>query len=226
MSGGFLEFKKISFNLCRKIISNDKTNYFRTSFYIYFVPNSKAQIDKNSDLYKTILEKDSLLFNIGFNTCAISHFENILSDDFEFLHDKDGISDKNSFIYNLRNGLCGSPETYQSRRELIAEKTEIYPLYKDNAVYAVIQNGSHRFYETISKGKENYVGSAKFTHLWKLKNNEWKLTKSYSFDHQTSDSANDLSPIFGNDNEIEKWLKESMFLLWELVLLLTEKCNR
>lgn len=30
-----------------------------------------AQVDKNSELYKTIISKDSLLFKVGFNTCDI-----------------------------------------------------------------------------------------------------------------------------------------------------------
>lgn len=71
-----------------------------------------AQVDKNSNLYKTILSKDSLLFNIGFNTCDISQFENLLSEKFEFFHDKDSISYKKEFLYNLRNGLCKSPTTH------------------------------------------------------------------------------------------------------------------
>ena len=39
-----------------------------------------AQVDKNSDVYRTILTKDSLLFDVGFNTCDIKQFENLLSD--------------------------------------------------------------------------------------------------------------------------------------------------
>lgn len=31
-----------------------------------------AQVQPNSELYKTIMEKDSLLFNVGFNTCNLS----------------------------------------------------------------------------------------------------------------------------------------------------------
>ena len=61
-----------------------------------------AQEEKSSDLYKTIMSKDSLLFNVGFNTCDISQFENLFSDDFEFYHDRDSISDKELFLLNLK----------------------------------------------------------------------------------------------------------------------------
>jgi hypothetical protein len=98
--------------------------------FIFFGTKSPAQVEKNSELYKTILSKDSLLFDIGFNHCNITQFENLLSDKFEFFHDKDSISYKKEFLYNLKNGLCKSPTTYQSRRELVSESTEIYPLYK------------------------------------------------------------------------------------------------
>ena len=61
-----------------------------------------SQEEKNSKLYKTIISKDSLLFNVGFNTCDISQFEKLLSDDFEFYHDLDSISDKALFLHNLK----------------------------------------------------------------------------------------------------------------------------
>ena len=99
-------------------------------FLLLFVTISlSGQVNKKSELYKIIISKDSLLFNIGFNTCDISQFENLLSEKFEFFHDKDSISYKKEFLHNLRNGLCISPKTYQSRRELLPESTEIYPLF-------------------------------------------------------------------------------------------------
>lgn len=176
---------------------------------LIFTAITKAQVNKNSELYKTILSKDSLLFTIGFNTCNISQFENLLSDQFEFFHDKDSISFKKDFLNNLRNGLCKSPTTYQSRRELERESTEIYPLYKNKVLYGAIQSGNHTFYETIAGNKETFASSAKFTHVWLLENGIWKLTKSLSYDHQNNNLATNQSSIFENDTEIEKWLFEN-----------------
>ncbi len=183
--------------------------------YLLFIPLLfiatllSAQIDIKSDLYKTIISKDSLLFNVGFNTCDISQFENLLSEKFEFFHDKDSISNKEQFLHNLRNGLCISPTTFQSRRELLPESTEIYPLYKREKLYGVIQIGIHQFFETIEKQKEVFGSSAKFTHLWLLENGVWKLTKSLSYDHQINLLDITKSSIFDNDAEIEKWLIEN-----------------
>ncbi len=143
-----------------------------------------AQVDKDSELYKTIISKDKLLFDVGFNTCNITRFEELLSDKLEFFHDKVGISDKKTFLEGFRNGLCRSPGTYQSRRELLDGSTEIYPLHNGDLLYGAIQTGIHRFYETESGKKEVARSTAKFTHVWQLENEKWKLTKGLSYDHQ------------------------------------------
>lgn len=153
--------------------------FFATSISVF------GQEVKTLELFKTIKSRDSLFFNVGFNTCDIKHIENLLSNKFEFFHDKVGVSFKKEFIHNLKNGLCISPKTYQSRRELVANSTEIYPLYKDNILYGIIQIGIHKFYETIDGKEETYASTAKFTHVWLLENGEWKLTKALSYDHQT-----------------------------------------
>lgn len=148
-----------------------------TSFFV------SAQVDTNSDLHKTILSKDSLLFQVGFNTCNISQFEDLLSEKFEFFHDIGGISDRTKFLNDLKNGLCKSPETYQSRRELISGSTQVFPLYENGKLYGAIQYGEHRFYESMN-GKERFASTAKFTHVWVLENGIWKLNKGLSYDHQ------------------------------------------
>ncbi len=150
------------------------------TIFILFGENCIAQVNKKSDLYKTIISKDSLLFNVGFNTCDISQFENLLSNNLKFYHDKDGISDKTKFLYDLKNGLCKNPETRQVKRVLVSESTKISPLYRNGILYGVIHNGEHLFYES----KESQPGIAKFTNVWQLENGDWKLATSLSFDHR------------------------------------------
>jgi len=62
-------------------------------------------------------------------------------------------------------------------------------------LYAAIQIGIHQFYETTAtkgqpllKKNEKLVGKAKFTHLWILENNEWKLKRALSYDHSAVNS--------------------------------------
>ena len=173
--------------------------------FFTFSINSKAQVSEKSELYKTILSKDSLLFSVGFNHCEIKQFENLLSDNLRFYHDKDGFSDKTKFLYDLKNGLCKSPETRQVKRLLVTESTAIFPLYRNGILYGAIHNGDHLFYEN----KDSQPGSAKFSNLWMLENNEWKLAASLSFAHQAYKIKETENSIFENDTEIEKWLKQN-----------------
>ncbi len=177
-----------------------------TTFLILLTTFSAfTQVDKNSDLYKTILSKDSLLFNVGFNTCDIKQFEILLSNSLKFYHDKDGISDKTKFLADLKKGICNNQENRQVKRFLVDGSTEIFPLYKNGILYGAVQNGAHQF----SEKRESEAGIAKFTNVWQLENNEWKLTTSFSFDHKPLENSTTEKSFFGNDSQIEKLLKEN-----------------
>lgn len=177
-------------------------------FFILLMNMFQAQTEKTDPLYKTILSKDSLFFSEGYNTCNIGKMESMLSDGFEFYHDKGGFEDKKKFIIDFKNGLCKSPETYQLKRVLVDKSTEIYPMYKEGKIYAAIQNGDHLFYEKVGDQAEKLVGEAKFTHLWILENAEWKLKNSLSFDHHPKQTT-DSDTMFDNDQSMQNWLKEN-----------------
>jgi len=168
-----------------------------------------SQEEKNSELYKTIMSRDSLLFKVGFNTCDVSQFENLLSNNFEFYHDHDSIQDKALFLKNIRKGLCGSTKTYQARRDLVEGSTEIYPLTKNGVLYGALQIGIHQFFEPSPGKKDKFGSTARFTHLWILENGIWKLRRSLSYDHQNVNTVGTKSSLFDNDLEIEKWLKQN-----------------
>lgn len=185
-----------------------KSSGFILPFLILFVNIMQAQTEKTDPLYKTIISKDSLFFSVGYNTCNIKQMESLLSDRFEFYHDKGGFEDRKNFITDFKNGLCKSPETYQIKRVLINKSTEIYPMYKDGKIYAAIQNGDHLFYEKMGSQAEKLVGEAKFTHLWILENAEWKLKNSLSFNHHPKQTT-DNETMFDNDQSMQNWLKEN-----------------
>lgn len=144
----------------------------------------KAQVSENSELYKTLKTNDSLLFNVGFNKCDIQQFQNLTSDDLEFYHDKAGvINSKEEFIKVMANGICKKDNPYKARRELVENSLKVFPLYNNGKLYGAIQNGNHRFFENF-EGKEKAGSIAKFSHLWILEDNQWKIKRIYSFDHQ------------------------------------------
>ena len=153
-------------------------------FTILFSALVTGQVDKTSELFQQLEKKDSLMFNVGFNTCNMTPFRELVSEDFEFYHDKGGITNsKAEFIQIFKEGLCNSPSTYQSRRELVAGSLEVFKLKKNGEVYGAIQKGIHRFFEKSVGEPETEGNTARFTHLWLLENNEWKLSRALSYDH-------------------------------------------
>lgn len=139
----------------------------------------QSQVEKTSELYNVLKFNDSLIFNASFNTCNLKELASLINDDFEFYHDKSGqMKGKDTFIKNTKNGLCKS--THKLRRELEMDTLEVYPLNTNNGqLYGAIQKGIHSFYENDKKGS-----IAKFTHLWVLKENNWKLKRVLSYDHK------------------------------------------
>lgn len=169
--------------------------------------NMYAQLDKSSLLFKTLKTKDSLLFNVGFNTCDINQFENLVSDNFEFYHDQAGItSSKSKFIEGIKNGLCKL--TYKPKRVLVEESLEVFQLENNGVLYGAIQIGKHKFY-AIEKNQAEYLTTvAQFTHIWILENKQWKFSKGFSYNHKDVEKPINKNILFNDKIETERWLKQ------------------
>jgi CubicO group peptidase (beta-lactamase class C family) len=166
-----------------------------------------GQVEKSSRLYKSIQIKDSLLFNVGFNTCDIIQFEFLVSESFEFYHDQAGITNsKAEFISGIKNGLCKLP--YKPKRVLSENKMEVFPLEKNGVLYGAIQTGIHNFYAVEDNKSEYLTSTAKFTHVWILENGDLKLTKGLSYDHKDFEKPFDENLLFTDKSETERWLKQ------------------
>jgi len=140
-----------------------------------------SQVNTTDELYKTAKKLDSLIFDVGFNQCDLSHYDSIISNDLEFYHDKGGItSGKEAFTASIRNNICGGPN--KVRRELVPGSMKVYPLYNKNVLYAFIQEGEHDFAE-LGQGKWIKGSRAKFTILWLLEDKGWKMKRVLSYDH-------------------------------------------
>lgn len=154
-----------------------------------------GQVEINSELYKTLKINDSLLFDVGFNTCDLSAFESLLAEDLEFYHDKGGITpSKKAFIQTFKNGICKSPQ-YKSRRELVDGSLEVYPLFNKGELYGALQKGVHRFFESANGEPESQGSTAKFTHLWLKEGSQWTLKRVLSYDHQMISIENNTKVI-------------------------------
>ncbi|MCM8568247.1 nuclear transport factor 2 family protein [Gramella jeungdoensis] len=148
-----------------------------------YTPNF-SQVPVESDLYKELQRKDSLLFKEGFDKCRISEFEDFISEDLEFYHDQGGLStNKEDFLTAVRNNICGNPDK-KPIRKLRKGSLKVFPLYHNGKLYGAIQKGTHDFF-IKEPNKELYMTSkAKFTHVWLLENDEWILKRVLSYDHQ------------------------------------------
>lgn len=148
---------------------------------------SNAQVATDSELYKVLAKKDSILFNAAFNTCDIGTLEEIFTKDFEFYHDKGGATEgRDSFLDPMKVNCAnrGSKALQPSKRILVPGSLEVYPLYKNGELYGAIQHGVHSF-EFLNDKKEYQKGDvAKFTHVWIKEDGRWKVKRELSYDHQ------------------------------------------
>ncbi len=140
-----------------------------------------SQVKNTDELYKTAKKLDSLIFDLGFNKCDLSHYDSIISNDLEFYHDKGGItSGKEAFTASIKNNICGGPN--KVKRELVPDSMKVFPMYKNNVLYAFIQEGEHDFAE-FYEGKWHRGSRAKFNILWILEGENWKMKRVLSYDH-------------------------------------------
>ncbi len=174
---------------------------------LFLTFSAYSQVDKSDDLYKTIKENDSLLFDIGFNNCNIEILQGLISSEFRFFHDQSGITkSKEAFIESVQNGLCKL--TYKAIRTLNKGSSSIYPLNKHDTIYGAIQNGQHSFYALEGNNQKYLTSTAEFTHVWVIENGEWKLQSVLSYDHKDVDKKNRENGLFIDDQITNKWLQQ------------------
>lgn len=146
-----------------------------------------AQMESNTDLFNTLKEKDSILFDAAFNQCDIATLNGMFTEDFEFYHDKGGLTKgKDTFINQMKEGCSNRKqgEPQHAKRFLVAGSLKVFPLYKNGELYGAIQQGVHTF-EFLNEKKAYQKGDiTKYTHLWVLEEGNWKIKRELSYDHQ------------------------------------------
>lgn len=75
--------------------------------FLLLVNNSYAQVNKGSELFKTMVLMDSIIFHEGYNNCNITVMEVAIHEAFVMYHDKAGIiSGKDKMVAGIRDGIC------------------------------------------------------------------------------------------------------------------------
>lgn len=137
---------------------------------------------QSGSLYEEIAKMDSLMISTAQRDCNLDAYESFLSEDFEFFHDKGGFTESKEKEMADMAIFCGEEQRSRQplRRQLIKSSLKVYPM--DN--YGALEFCDHLFYLQINDGTEKLIGSGKMTALWKRENNEWKVTRIISYDHQ------------------------------------------
>ncbi len=162
-----------------------KTKYILCGLALLIFSASYAQ---KEDLKKSIQKHDSIFWS-GYNECNLAVFERYITEDFEFYHDKGGLtSGKEAFLKSIQENLCSSSKKWKLRRKETEGTVQLYPLNN----YGAILKGEHVFYLIEEGKKEKLIEKAQFTHVWKKENGIWRMSRVLSFDHQ---------PISQNSNK-------------------------
>ncbi len=141
---------------------------------------SDTQLFTKENIEPIILEHDKQFWE-SYNHCNIQKFKTFFIEDFEFYHDKEGLTvGLSKLMKTVEDGLCkkGNPKV---RREVVKGTVHVYPLN----TYGAIISGEHVFYVTEKGEEEKLSQIAKFTHVWQYKNGNWKMTRALSYDHQS-----------------------------------------
>ena len=132
--------------------------------------NISAQLDKSSDLYKTILKLDKELFD-AYNTCTenLDKHAAFYADNIEFFHDMGGLeTSKENLIKSIENNICG-----KVTRELVRDSVKMHKIPN----YGIIVTGYHKFHNLVEKSVSK---PSKFIVFWKEIDKNWKITKVVS----------------------------------------------
>ena len=144
--------------------------------------------ETTAELRATVHKLDGQLFDAVFSSCNADSLRPLIAEDFEFYHDKNGLSATSGtqFVDNV-GGMCARQKTgedYRARRELDAATSEVFAMNN----YGAIHTGVHRFYMLEPGKPEKLVEISRFSNLWHQDDKgNWTLTRVFSYDHRTTE---------------------------------------
>jgi ketosteroid isomerase-like protein len=162
-----------------------RTNTIRLSTLVLVLGaalRAAAAENPTPDVSAAVLQRDGAFWK-AYNACDVPAMAEFFTEDVEFYHDRGGLTlGHPSLVDALRQSLCGNPDS-RLRREAVEGTVHVFPMKKNDVVYAAILSGEHVFY-VKQKGKAEFLdGRAKFMDLWTLKDGVWKMSRVLSYDH-------------------------------------------
>ena len=126
---------------------------------------------------KELKEMDSRLFDAVFAGNNTAKLRDILTNDFEFYHDKNGLVSQSAEAFVSAIERNHQPDM---QREVIAESVKTYSLNG----FGAIQEGIHRFFKINKDHSKQLISTARFFHVWEKHDGSWKLKREFSYAHQ------------------------------------------
>lgn len=138
-------------------------------------------------LTEAVRARDADFFALLFEGCDPDRMRAFLTQDFEMYHDRGGVvaNSSEAFVADYA-GRCAerrAADAWRSRRELVAASLNVHPV----PGYGAIEDGEHLFYERQGDGPERLAGRARFTQLWRLTADGWRLARVFSYAHAAAD---------------------------------------
>lgn len=141
--------------------------------------NIEDGVAQQASLQETILSLDAKFWS-AYNTCDLESYETFFTADLEFYHDKGGLTTPLSkLMEQTRNYRC-SENNKRLRRESKVGTIQVFPLQN----YGAIISGEHFFYQQENDKEETLIEQAKFLHVWHFNEDQWKMTRVISYDHE------------------------------------------
>jgi uncharacterized protein DUF4440 len=138
------------------------------------------------ELIAALAQQDRVLFEAVFG-CKLEILAAMLTDDFEFFHDKWGqtASSRQQFVDAIAQG-CERQRTgsdFKARRELVEGSMTVHVINR----YGAMQMGTHRFFALVAGQPDRLTETGRFIDLWKQDNGTWRLARVISYDHRLAE---------------------------------------
>ena len=150
-------------------------------------PADEVRLPEGEALTEAVRARDAEFFALAFEGCDPERLQTMLTPDFEMYHDRDGVVAGNAaaFVDEYRQSCTArqAPDAWRSRRELVAASLNVHPV----PGYGAIEDGDHLFYERRGDGPERLAGRARFTQLWRLSPDGWRLARVFSYGHRAAE---------------------------------------
>jgi len=144
---------------------------------------AEPALPEGEALTAAVAARDADFFALLFEGCDPDRLLTMLTADFEMYHDRGGVvaTSAEPFVRDYRQSCTGrqAPDAWRSRRELVAASLNVHPV----PGYGAIEDGEHLFHERQGNGPERLAGRARFTQLWRLTPDGWRLARVFSYAH-------------------------------------------